>query len=45
MKNWYLGIIEVRFQEWCSLIETNPKEALSKMQDINNYRTMLRQRS
>lgn len=45
MNNWYLTKIEQCFQEWCSLIETNPKAALFKMQDIHNYRTMLAQRS
>lgn len=45
MQAWYEAKIEESFKQWCSLIKTNPKQALEKMRDINNYRTMLTQRS
>lgn len=42
MKEWYENMITKRFADWCELIQTNPKQALSCMADINTYKQMLK---
>ncbi|ARM71066.1 hypothetical protein pVco7_gp077 [Vibrio phage pVco-7] len=45
MKEWYESNIARCFESWVETIQTNPKEALKYMADIQVYRQLLKQRT